>query len=453
MDDMNVPKLRFKEFTEPWVSVRLGDVFNFKVTNSFSREHLNYEEGKIKNIHYGDIHTKFQTLFDITKENVPFFNSNISIDRISEDFYCKEGDLIFADASEDLNDVGKSIEIVNLNNEKLLSGLHTLLARPNKNMFSKGFLGFLFKSKNVRLQIQKESQGSKVLSINVGRLSNIIINYPLSTIHQQKIADFLSAVDEKIQALKKKHSLLEQYKKGVMQKMFNGNFKMENGKLLFQPPTLRFKPENKIIISPLSINNYPDWEVKKLGEVGTFQTSSIDKLSKENEKEVFLVNYMNVYRHENINNETVKSFQIVTAKDNQIESCNLKKGDILFTPSSETPDDIGHSVVIFEDLENAVFSYHLMRFRPIIKIDLLYSHYFCNIPDVLAQLSKLATGSTRFTISVASFSSVLINLPCLEEQTAIANFLSALDEKINQTQTQIEKTETWKKGLLQKMFV
>ncbi|MFY7740085.1 MAG: hypothetical protein ACOVQC_06170 [Flavobacterium sp.] len=112
---------------------------------------------------------------------------------------------------------------------------------------------------------------------------------------------------------------------------------------------------------------------------------------------------MNVYRHENINNETIKTLQIVTAKDNQIVSCSLRKDDILFTPSSETPDDIGHSFVIFEDLKNAVFSYHLMRFRPNIEIDILYSHYFYNTSDVLRRRTKLATGSSRFTISAGSF--------------------------------------------------
>ncbi len=426
---MNIPNLRFPDFKGEWEKKKLGEVAEFKVTNSFSRENLNYEKGTVKNIHYGDIHTKFQTLFDITKEQVPFVNEEMNVNRISEDFYCKEGDLVFADASEDLNDVGKSIEIVNLNNEQVLSGLHTLLARPKENIFSKGFNGCLFRSNSIRLQIQKEAQGSKVLSINVGRISTINLSFP-SLPEQTKIATFLTAVDEKIQALKKKHSLLEQYKKGVMQKLFSQE--------------LRFKDENG--------EDFADWEVRKLGEVGTFQTSSIDKLSKENEKEVFLINYMNVYRHENINNETIKSFQIVTAKDSQIESCNLKKGDILFTPSSETPDDIGHSVVIFEDLKNAVFSYHLMRFRPNIKIDILYSHYFCNTYSVLKQLTKLATGSTRFTISVGSFSSVEINLPCIQEQAAIANFLSSIDEKLAQVQAQIKKTETWKKGLLQKMF-
>lgn len=130
---MNTPKLRFPKFSSPWEENKMGEVYSFKVTNSFSREILNYENGQVKNIHYGDIHTKFQTLFDITKEYVPFINSEISIERISKDNYCKEADLILADASEDLIDVGKSIEIYNLNNEKLLSGLHTILARPTLN--------------------------------------------------------------------------------------------------------------------------------------------------------------------------------------------------------------------------------------------------------------------------------------------------------------------------------
>jgi type I restriction enzyme S subunit len=192
---------------------------DFKVTNSFSRDNLNYENGLIKNIHYGDIHTKFQTLFDITKEVVPFVNEEINVGRISDDFYCKEGDVIFADASEDLNDVGKSIEIVNLNNEKLLSGLHTLLARPKENIFSKGFIGYLLKSPNIRLQIQKEAQGSKVLSINVGRISNIILIIPC-LVEQSKIANFLTAIDVKINNVQSQIEKMEIWKKGLLQKMF-----------------------------------------------------------------------------------------------------------------------------------------------------------------------------------------------------------------------------------------
>jgi type I restriction enzyme, S subunit len=291
--------------------------------------------------------------------------------------------------------------------------LHFFLTRKGKSLLELASPGGAGRNKTLG---QKEFENLKFLIPDVAE--------------QTKISAFITAVDEKLSLLKQKKNLLEQYKKGIMQKIFSQE--------------MRFKDDNG--------NEFPTWLKKKLGEIGTFQTSSIDKLTKVNEKEVFLVNYMNVYRHENINNITIKGFQVVTAKDTQIETCNLRKGDILFTPSSETPDDIGHSVVIFEDLENTVFSYHLMRFRPNIEIDILYSHYFCNIPSVLNQLSKLSTGSTRFTISVKSFSSIEIYLPSIKEQTKIANLLSAIDDKINLCNTQIEKMQEWKKGLLQKMF-
>ncbi|WP_221407350.1 restriction endonuclease subunit S [Elizabethkingia miricola] len=194
--------MRFPEFTEEWETKKLGEVMDFKVTNSFSRENLNYEVGTVKNIHYGDIHTKFQTLFDTTKEVVPFINEEINLDRISDENYCKEGDVIFADASEDLNDVGKSIEIINVNSEKLLSGLHTLLGRPKSSFFHLGFNGYLFKSNSVRTQIQKESQGSKVLSINTGRISKIELSFP-SVNEQERITTLLNLLDERIQTQNK----------------------------------------------------------------------------------------------------------------------------------------------------------------------------------------------------------------------------------------------------------
>ena len=189
---MNIPKLRFPEFTENWNDEKMGDIYSFKVTNSFSRDNLNYEEGTVKNIHYGDIHTKFSTLFDITKEVVPYINSDIPIERIKVENYCKEGDLIFADASEDLDDVGKSIEVVNLNNEKLLSGLHTLLARQIDPILVVGFAGYLFKSNDIRIQIKKEAQGAKVLGVSAKRLADLRLYYPENKDEQRSDQNRLS---------------------------------------------------------------------------------------------------------------------------------------------------------------------------------------------------------------------------------------------------------------------
>lgn len=217
-----VPKYRFPEFVNDgeWVFEKFGKVYSFLVTNSFSRENLNYENGEVKNIHYGDIHTKFSTLFDITKENVPFINPDVHIEKIRQECYCKTGDIIFADASEDLDDVGKSIEIVNVNNEKLLSGLHTLLARQIEPKLITGFGGHMFFSDRIRKQIKREAQGAKVLGISGPRILNITVYYPKNKTEQQKIAQCLSALDDLITAQTEKIEQLKLHKKGLMQGLF-----------------------------------------------------------------------------------------------------------------------------------------------------------------------------------------------------------------------------------------
>jgi type I restriction enzyme S subunit len=431
MENNNLkPVIRFPEFTENWEITKFKNHFEFKNTNSLSRDKLNYESGTVKNIHYGDIHTKFSSHFDIELEELPFINDDIDISRIDDENYVLEGDLVMADASEDYKDIGKTIEVVNTNNEKILAGLHTFLARKTDKSLAKGFFGHLLTNYNVRLEIMRIAQGTKVLGLSKGRVEKIEFYIPKPE-EQQKIADFLTAVENQISALKAKKDTLLDFKKGVMQKLFNQE--------------VRFKDDNG--------TDFPEWEEKMLGEIGKFQTSSVDKLIREGEKPVFLVNYMNVYNHEEINNQTVQKYQVVSAKDSQIESSNLKKGDILFTPSSETATDIGHSVVIFEDIQNAVFSYHLMRFRPHIDLDLKYSHYFCNNSSVLKQMSRFATGSTRYTISVGSFSKVKVSIPAKLEQIKIANYLTVLDNKLEALQEKIDTSSDYKKGLLQKMFV
>lgn len=223
MEKIFSQEIRFKDDNGQeflmWEKAKFNQIYSFKVTNSFSRDNLNYEEGDVKNIHYGDIHTKFNTLFDINKEEVPFINPDISIKRISSDNYCKTSDIVFADASEDLADVGKSIELVNLNDEKVLAGLHTILARPDITKIASGFGGYLMKSIDVRKQIMKIAQGSKITSISSTRLCDIELNIPCLP-EQSRIANFLSAIDKKISQTQTQIEKAEVWKKGLMQQMF-----------------------------------------------------------------------------------------------------------------------------------------------------------------------------------------------------------------------------------------
>lgn len=202
-----------------WEEKLYEDVFSFYTTNSFSRENLNYETGEVKNIHYGDIHTKFSSRFEVREEAVPYINANVDLSKLKEENYCQEGDLVIADASEDYADIGKTIELIKLNKEKVVAGLHTFLARPNKAKMYKGFSGYLVQAPYVRKQVMTIAQGTKVLSISPPRLGKVKLVIPCIE-EQQKIASFLSSIDTKIESVAHQITQTQSFKKGLLQQMF-----------------------------------------------------------------------------------------------------------------------------------------------------------------------------------------------------------------------------------------
>ncbi len=214
-------QIRFKaddgsEFGE-WEEVKFSDIFNFHQTNSYSRALL-AEHGEIMNIHYGDIHTKFSMLFDVTKEPVPFLNDEVDTSKITNEQFLKVGDLVIADASEDYKDIGKAIEVISLNNQKVVAGLHTYIARPVKP-FALGFCGYMMKTFPVREQIKKLATGISVLGISKTNLGKLELKVPFLE-EQTKIANFLSAIDQKIEVVAQQIEQAKQWKKGLLQQMF-----------------------------------------------------------------------------------------------------------------------------------------------------------------------------------------------------------------------------------------
>lgn len=427
-ENQNIPKLRFPEFENEWKPFEFGKLYEFISTNSLSREVLNYDSGEVKNIHYGDIHTKFKTHFYIEKELVPFINSEVDLTKISEYNYCREGDLVIADASEDYNDIGKSIEIINLNDEVVLAGLHTFLARPVSSNTLIGFTSNLLKSWKSRKQIMTIAQGTKVLGLSTSRFSKVIVDFPTLP-EQQKIASFLSEVDAKIQQLKKKKELLEQYKKGMMQKLFSQE--------------LRFKDENG--------NEFPKWEKKRLGEVKKDARLGGNYDNYETISDAPLIKMGNLGRG-SINLDKV---QYLKKGDDFDKADILKKGDLLFN-TRNTLELVGKVAIWKEELPFALYNSNLMKieFDESIESSNHFMNYLLNTHSSYAQLKSFATGTTSVAaIYGRDLWQFKLLLPCKEEQTKIASFLQSLDEKISQVDTQLTKAETWKKGLLQQMFV
>lgn len=168
------------------------------------------------------------------------------------------------------------------------------------------------------------------------------------------------------------------------------------------------------------------WIVKKIKELGTLSTSSVDKKKKLDESEVSLINYMDVYS--SVDKKVISSldFMKVTASEHQLTKNQVYKGDVLFTPSSETSDDIGHSCVIYEDIPEALFSYHLVRLNFDLDMNLDFKRFVFNNPKVLYDFTKKSKGATRMTLGLGDFNETEILIPPLNKQIDISKKLSSI---------------------------
>ena len=201
---LNVPALRFPEFTDEWKRIKVSDLLDFYSTNSLSWEQLEYEPNEPYNLHYGLIHVGLPTLIDLTKDKLPSIK-NGNVPKKYE--LCKEGDVAFADASEDTNEVAKVVEFYNLGGKKVVCGLHTIHGRNNNGQTAKGFLGYCFSSTVFHNQIRRIAQGTKIYSINTRNFSEVFVGLPRRR-EQQKIATLLRLIDERIATQNK---IIEKY--------------------------------------------------------------------------------------------------------------------------------------------------------------------------------------------------------------------------------------------------
>ena len=194
------------------------------------------------------------------------------------------------------------------------------------------------------------------------------------------------------------------------------------------------------------------WKEVKLGEIGTISSAGVDKKIVEGEDLVELLNYMDVYKKDFL--YKTDTSMTVSAPMRQIKNCNLRKGDIFFTPSSETPDDIAHSAVVMEDIPNGVYSYHIIRLRPTTLIDLKFSAYAFKTAKFYKQAYAWCEGSgQRYVISQDDFRNMKIYIPSnISEQHAIAEVLSTADDEIDLLNKKLTLFKEQKKGLMQQLL-
>ncbi|MDQ7091642.1 MAG: restriction endonuclease subunit S [Methylococcales bacterium] len=394
-----VPVLRFPEFSGDWEVKKLGTVADFSKGKGISKSDID-QDGILECIRYGELYTHYGETIKTIKSKT---NLNKDVLVLS-----KYNDVIIPASGETQLDIATASCV--LKNNVALSGDLNIIRTKLNGVFLSYYL-----NNRKKHDIASLSQGVSVVHLYATQLKSLSLNLPLDD-EQQKIAAFLTQIDRKIEQLSHKKQLLERYKKGVMQKVFS--------------QALRFKDDNG--------NAYPDWEVKKLGEVATFYSGGTPLTTKKQ------------YYTGNI--PFIKSGEISKSKTEQFiskEGLNsssarmVNKGDILYALYGATSGEVAVSKI------NGAINQAVLCIKS--EFNHYFIYYWLRLKKEVIVSTFIQGGQGNLSANIVK--SLKINLPSLEEQTKIANFLTELDNKISLVEKQLNGTKEYKKGLLQKMFV
>lgn len=415
---MNEPKLRFKADSETpfpdWEKSKFSDVFDNINNSTFSRDCLNYVDGNVKYIHYGDILTTFDSTVNAEASNVPYVNKDINCQKYQ---LLADGDIIVADTAED-DTVGKSVEITNTSNVKLISGLHTIACRP-KLKFASGYLGYYMNSNPYHNQLRPYMQGIKVTSISKANIALTNVSIP-SLPEQQKIASLFTELDNLIQSAEKELEGYRELKQGMLQKMFP-----KKGEKV---PEIRF-PEFT-----------DDWEQHKLGELGEISTGSTPSTSNSayySEDGIPWVTPTDI--NELTISDTPRKLSEEGAKVGRIVPANT----ILCTCIAS----IGKNTLL---TVKGSFNQQINSLTPNAEND---AYFLLTESELWSnKMKRMAASGTMQIVNKTEFSNLETLVPSTAEQKKIGSYFRNLDNLIALQQKELDGYKELKKGLLQQMF-
>jgi type I restriction enzyme S subunit len=391
-----IPKLRFPEFSGNWKSKKLEEVGT--VINGLTYSPDDIHDNGILVLRSSNI-----------KENQLSFNDNVYV---NTDNYnaVKEDDILICVRNGSRNLIGKNA-LITKEVEGVAFGAFMSVYRSELNKFV-----FQLFATDTYYKIIQENLGATINSINNSDLKKFEFYFPLKD-EQDKIADFLSKVDIKINQLSKKKELLEQYKKGIMQKIFNQE--------------IRFKDDND--------NEYEDWIEVILDDISTFENGKAHE-NEIDENGQYIV----------INSKFISTDGIVKKYTNNI-ICGLDKNDIVMVMSDVPNGKAIAKCYYIEENNKYTLNQRICKIKANENINSKYIYYLINRnPHYLA----FDNGVSQTNLRKNDVLECPLFIPSsVQEQTKIANFLTSIDDKINHVNTQLENTKKFKKGLLQQMFV
>ena len=376
---------------------------DFYSTNSLSWEQLEYGTKAIMNLHYGLIHVGLPTMVDLTRDNLP----NIKEDNMPKNFeLCKEGDVAFADASEDTNEVAKPIEFFDLAGKNIVCGLHTIHGRDNKNKTVIGFKGYAFSSSAFHNQIRRIAQGTKIYSISTKNFSECFIGIP-SKVEQTKIATLLRLIDERIATQNKIIEDLKKLKSAIIE--------MEYGNM-----------------------------AKSISHIGDF----IEQTSKRN-KDSAILNVLSVSNSQGFIQQSEQFENRIVASDDTSNYKIVARNDFAFNPARI---NVG-SIARLTTFERGIVSPMYICFRTKDNLFPEYLDYYFESKRFFAEIQKRLEGSVRQCLSFEGLCNIPLCIPTVEIQQQIGKRLSTLAKEIKLEIDFLELLQRQKRFLLHQMFI
>lgn len=401
---LNVPILRFPEFTEEWGKCKVSDLLDIYSTNSLSWEQLEYDTNAIMNLHYGLIHVGLPTMVNLTKDKLP----NIKEGNMPKNFeLCKEGDVAFADASEDTNEVAKTVEFFNLAGKDIVCGLHTIHGRDNKNRTVIGYKGYAFSSTAFHNQIRRIAQGTKIYSISSKNFSECYIGLP-SKPEQTKIATLFRLIDERIITQNKIIEKLQSLIKGL-----NNTLQYDTG-------------GKSVCLGDILLERSERSRTNNQHEV---LSSTVKGIFSQRE-----------YFSKDIASENNVGYKIIRLHDVVLSPQNLWMGNINYNDRFEI-GIVSPSYKVFsiaDGYDNQFVAAMLKTHRA------LYSYMM---------VSEQGASIVRRNLNMEAFSQLVFKIPSLDKQREIGYAISLLKSQLKTANKIIKAYTSQKQYLLRQMFI
>ena len=398
----NVPNLRFPEFSGEWEKIRVSDLLEFFSTNSLSWDQLEYGGTDIFNLHYGLIHSGLSTQISLKKSILPSVKSEY---RPRNYTLCEDGDVAFADASEDTNEVGKVVEFVDCAGKEIVCGLHTIHGRDKLGKTVVGFKGYAFSSPAFHNQIRRIAQGTKIFSINTGNFAEIFIGVPQKE-EQDKISHLLSLLDQRIAIQNRIIEDLKKLKTALCELLYDES---EHNCLIGD------------LVEQISIRN-------KQGE--SFKILSVSN-------QLGFVEQSEQFEGRTIASQDTSNYKIVSLNDFAYNPARINVG----------------SIAKLKVIEKGIVSPMYVCFRCKDGVLPDYLETFFDTQYFFLEMEKRLEGSVRMCLSFEGLSDIPINLPSLMEQQAIAYRISTLSQKIEIEMKILKKFIQQKKYVLSNVLI